>query len=403
MVNESPLVKNRTPVIQRAVNARVMGGNDAGAAYSTLRSLAEKFGLTRADFVAPIKNKLFEGDLFPDTYKHAYDGSPELQAEVRRIVYGLDDLIAAVNSTNYIVANSGDANSVAVQLYHQIRLGINQARLDDNPHYKMTRQLGAPGTNYIDLVNLTVQKLGAYEQQIDQTQFDLPTLNKNEEMGNRIAQFKDQAKQLVDELKSKLAEAQDPAPVIAQVRTFIDQVGEFEHAWDLDKRAEKQGLEDKINTLASHGTASLADHYKVDGGTDDHASVGDAWGPLLACSLYSILALKGKWLGTDDPEVLHRILRKTGQLKEYDDNRVAGKVRYLAGLTPTAVGGINLSTYIGRKKERGEKDSFIVDVAGVAHTFAAVWKNDDYKKVDETGSNGNLGEYGTNEVLWIWQ
>jgi hypothetical protein len=395
---------DNTKVVQRVVKARKMGEYTTSN-HKDIPEICTKFGIKLTDLVEPIKNKLFAGNLFPDSYKNRYDASPELQNEMRKIVSDLSDLVSAANSNIEISANNGDGTAVGDQLYAIIGGSINQARLNRYDHYLITTQLGAnaaSATTYINLLDTLAAKIVAYKKNIDQQKYDQETLATNSRMENRIDTFKDSAKKLKDDLKNALHDGNSPAAIIGQIQQLVNEVDSYEKAWDLDWGIDALGVNDDVDTLSQD--PRVGDHYQEDGGVDDKVSVSDKYLPVMACSLFSILALKGTWLGTDDPKVLHGILRKTGQIKEYDDNKTAAKVRYLAGLKPTPVGGgIKLRDYIQGKKDRGEKDSFIVDAAGIAHTFAAVWKDNDYKKVDETGSNGNLAEYAQNEVLCVWK
>ena len=91
-------------------------------------------------------------------------------------------------------------------------------------------------------------------------------------------------------------------------------------------------------------------------------------------------------------------------MKDYDDDRTAGKIRYLAGLNPTIIGNQNktVRAYLQQKKQ-SDKDNFLLDVEGVAHTFAAVYKGNDYQRVDEASpGGGNFSQYN-NKVLAIWK
>ena len=184
---------------------------------------------------------------------------------------------------------------------------------------------------------------------------------------------------------------------MANARAFVAELGEFEHAWDLDFR--KTDVEADIETLAEN--EATGDFYEEDGGVDDGMSVGDEWSPLLACSLYSILAIKPGWLGANSPQTLHRILRKTLNLKDYDDNKTAATIRKLAGFTPTVKGGVqSVNNYLA---SLDNLKSMILDVDTHAHTFALIWDNDRFKRTDETGSNREIGEYATDKVITVWQ
>ncbi|BBD63575.1 hypothetical protein NIES2109_64500 (plasmid) [Nostoc sp. HK-01] len=247
-------------------------------------------------------------------------------------------------------------------------------------------------------------KLREYKAEIDLNKYDEASRAKNSQMQNRVDKLQAQGIALKQQLDTALqtGQGQDAIDqIITNVRTLTAEVNLLERAWDLDLWVEEKGIDEQLEELAQNPTVSH--HYADDGGEDDGMTVSDKYQNLLACSLFAILAVKGTWLGTDEPAVLHSILRRTGKVKQYDDNKIAAKVRYLAGMTPTVPATkITLAAYLTEKKQKGEKDSFIVDIAGEAHTFAAVWKGDDYKKVDETGSNGNLLQYGTNQVLAVW-
>lgn len=394
-------------IIQRTVKARVMGKSEKATEHSDLDSLCAKFGVEKQSLVAPMKAKLFEGGLFPQVYKDNYDANSLLQEEMKEIVFGADDLVAAANSRSEIVAGQGDATAIVNQLYPMIGAGFTQVRLNGYGNYYATKTLRAQdATIYKDMLSMASGKLAEYEAQIDLEKYDAESRAQNEQMANRIKELKAKAEALKTELGDVLRAGRGQRtidPVIAKVRTLTADIEQFEHAWDLDFELGEQGIDDKVDTLA--GNPLLGDHYEDDGGTDDGMKVKDAYGPLLACTLFSILAVKGTWLGTDDPRVLHSILRKTGKLKDYDDNKVAAKVRYLAGMTPTVVGNKTLKTYLADQKKAGKKDSFIADTEGIAHTFAAVWdeKGKDFVKSDETGSKGDIHEYDANKVLAVWK
>lgn len=389
--------------VQRSVKARVMG-TSRSEAHTGLATLCAQFGITREQLVPVFKTKLFAGPLFPAAYKQNYDANRLLQKEVRDIVLGLDDLVTGAASRSEIVAAKGDPGAVAAQLYGIVGNAITAARLNAYMNYYLMSTLGVQDVGvYAGSLNSVVQRLDAYKAQVDQSAYDPATLARNEQMDNRRAQLRGRTRELQTALDTAVrgGQAQATAATIQRIRTLVADIDEFEKAWDLDFWVDREGIEEKLAGIA-RGTG-LEAFYAPEGGEDDEMQVQDVFKPLLACSLYALLAVKGRWLDTNDPRRLHAILRKTGKLKDYDDNKAAAEVRLLAGLTATVVGNQNLGPYILAKKARGERDSFIADVEGVAHTFAAVWKDNDYKKVDETGSNGNLGEYSRNRVLAVWR
>jgi hypothetical protein len=390
-------------VVQRAVKARVMGASKSQA-HTSLTALCAQFGITREDLVPGFKTKLFAGPLFPAVYKQNYDANKWLQKEVRDIVLGLDDLVAAAVSRSEIVAGKGDGGAVAAQLFGIIGNAITAARLNAHMHYYLITTLGVQDVGiYVGSLNAVVQRLDQYKAQIDPNAYDPATLAKNEQMDNRRAQLRGRSRQLQTDLDTAVrgGQVQATAAAIQQIRTLVADIDEFEKAWDLDFWVDREGIEEKLAGVA-RGT-ELEAFYAPGGGEDDEMAVKDVFKPLLACSLYALLALKGRWLDTNDPRTLHAILRKTGKLKDYDDNQAAAQVRLLAGLNATVVGNQTLGQYILAKKAKGEKESFIADIEGEAHTFAAVWKDNDYKKVDETGSNGSLAKYARNRVLAVWR
>ena len=227
-------------------------------------------------------------------------------------------------------------------------------------------------------------------------------------MQNRLAkldEIKNTAMGLRDELDNEVTAGNDTTAIIARVDTLTGDLDALEHAWDLDWGDTDMDLDTKITNLEQTGGV-WGEHYEDEGGEDDGMSVGDVYSSVLACSLYSILALKPGWLGAGSPEDLHKILRKTGKLKEYDDNQIAAKVRYLAGLNPTQVqGNVLLGNYLQQEGNANRRQSRIFDVTGMAHTFAAVWMGGEFKKVDEATPNGGNfnNNYAQSRVLWVWQ
>ncbi len=389
--------------VQRAVSAK-LDTDQNSAAFTDLKSLCTKFGIQKKDLVAPIKTALFQGALFPASYKSSYDTNPMLQQEISKIVFALDDLVAASTSQVVISAASGDANAVGAQLFAIISAGINAARLNQYEYFKTATTVGVDkAADYIAFIDTAVAKLTAYKQQTSEHDFS----EKSRMMQNRIDHFKEQAPALKKELDDAIAGQQGADvtnPIMVRIKQFVADISALEHAWDLDFLVESRKVEDDIDTLAED--PALGGHYQVGGGVDDGMNVSDVYNPNLACTLFAILAVKPGWLGAAHPSDLHKILRKTGQLKDYDDDRTAAKIRYLAGLKPTMVGDqdIKVGAFLQQKKLENPKQNFLFDAEGIAHTFAAAWKDGDYKKVDEaTPNGGGFGQYINKKVLAIWR
>lgn len=408
------MVGHTNPPIQRSVKAKLTTETESSK-VETLPDLAKYFSLTVPDVVAQVKTLLFQGTLFPDIYKDNYAENTALQGEIRQLIAWR---VEKTTSTTVLDAATGDATEVGRQLHGIISPAINATLLNKNcNHYRNLSALnGEQGADYLPFIELAKQKLAAYTAQ-SKDKYD----EKGMMIKNRIEKFKEIAEGLFTEIKDIVAGKEGATPLdelMPKVRRFVAEITEFENAWDLDFLEGTKKLDSKINKLSSDSTDDdVKDHYKEGGGTDDGESVKDDYGPLLACSLFAILALKPNWLGgngpnTESAKLLHRTLRKTEQLKDYDDNRAAAKVRYLAGLTPTDVSSANqgVVSYLAAKKLAAERsnqtpESFIIDAKDMAHTFAAKWdtESNKYVKVDETGTKGGFGEYASNKVLVIWK
>ncbi|BBD63573.1 hypothetical protein NIES2109_64480 (plasmid) [Nostoc sp. HK-01] len=145
-------------MVQRAIKARVMGQQKTNE-HANLASLYKEFGIAEDSFVVAMKQKLFEGNLFPDAYKASYDGNGFLQTEMKKIVSDLNDLVGAANSRIEITANQKDTSAVAEQLFAIIGPSINQARLNRYPHYNTVRMLGTgDATVYNNFLRLCCMK-----------------------------------------------------------------------------------------------------------------------------------------------------------------------------------------------------------------------------------------------------
>jgi len=399
------IARERASGVQRALNAKLTTEQNA-TAFDDLGHICQKFGIKKKDLVTPVKDALFQGALFPDTYKNRYDASPELQTEMAKIVNGLDGLIAASNSQTVINAAANDANAVGTQLVAALGGAINAAFLNGFGHYKTLNTLGQDSAGaYVNFLDVSIAKFTEYTNQTKKSDAEFDYSEKADTVRNRLDVFSKQAKALKTELNNAINQQQSTDAIIARIKTFTTEIAAFENAWDLDFLIGKRKIDDKIGELARD--QRLGGHYEVGGGTEDDMSVKEAYNPNLACTLFAILALKPGWLGAEHPRDLHSILRKTGQLKDYDDDRTAGKLRYLAGLTPTIVGDQNkrLGEFLQQRKQANQKDSFIVDAEDLAHTFAVVWKSDKFVRVDEASppDGGGFGAYLQKKVLAIWK
>jgi hypothetical protein len=390
--------------LQRAVNIRVMGQSKTTAA-NDINTLCTTTGITVDQLAAEIKTKLFAGVLFPDFYKQRYDQNADLQAEMKQITADLDDLVAGNVTQNVIVASSGDANAVAAQLFPLVSPSINAMRLNQYPHYKTATTLGnVPGTSYLTFLETITQKLAEYQSQFGEYDYD----ESAENMRYRIDKFTEYSDGLKQELDTAINANQGPnvtGPIIQRIEAFMAEIATFEKAWDLDFFEEARDLENVVETNLAQNEA-LGTKYQIGGGVDDGESVGDDFRGLLACSLHAILAVKPGWLGAATPRALHDILRKTGKLKDYDEDRTAAKIRYLAGMTPVNVAAQNkhVSTFLNEEALKRNPKSYIIDAADVAHTFAAKWDGARYLKVDEQTPNGNpnFGQYANKKALTVW-
>jgi hypothetical protein len=390
--------------IQRAVSIRLMGQTKTTTA-NDIDTLCTATGITVDQLAAEFKTKLFAGALFPAPYKQSYDQNEDLQAEMKQITADLDDLVAANVSNSVIVASSGDANAVAAQLFPLVSPSINAVRLNRYTHYKTATTLGnVPGTSYLTFLETIKQKLTEYQSQFGEYDYD----ESAQKMRHRITKYTEYSDSLKQALDTAINANQGPnvtGPIIQRIEAFMAEISTFEKAWDLDFFEEAGDLESVVETNLAQNEA-LGDKYKKGGGVDDGESVGDRFRALLACSLHAILAVKPGWLGAETPSDLHEILRKTGKLKDYDEDRTAAKIRYLAGMTPVNVAGQNkhVSTFLAEEAEKKNPKSYIIDAAGVAHTFAAKWDGAKYLKVDEQtpGGNPSFGQYANKKALTVW-
>lgn len=382
--------------IQRSVNMRLSGQQDTQQ-YNNLAGLCKAAGIKKAALLIPMKTRLLEGNHFSAEYKANFDAHEFLQLELKNIIYGLDSLIPGANSSAVIVTNTGNAQAVANQLYSILAPKITQEWLKRYPHVKTSITLGNYYTDFLQFNTLFSGKQEEYTK--------LLSSKDSKRFQHRLDRFTEKAEPLKIRIENALAQDDVPDSLMNEVVTFMTEFHQFELAWDLDFQEGEDKLEDKVdNELASN--ESLGDKYQIGGGTDDEVNVGDEYRSLLACTFYAILTVKPGWLGAETPQELHSILRKTGKLKAYDDDRVAAKIRYLAGLTPTMIGSQNKTVKAflkGEASKRGEKKNYIIDAEGIAHTFAAKWDGEKYVKVDEqTPAGGAFGKFENKKALTAW-
>ena len=397
-------------VAQRAIKSRKIGNPDA-VDLNSLAAIAGEYNITMAALGRSIKNKLFEGDKFSAAYQTAFDDRAEgMRQEMNDIVMGLNDLIAASNSNEHINANANEADVVGAQVVGILRDDINNAYLNAFTNYNIIHNLGddEAATSYTHMIETIVTRANNYQAQIHEDQFDPASRKTNERMQNRLdklATIRANALALRGNLDAAVTAGQDTDALMGQVTELTGALDDLENAWDLDWSDQDMDLNAKITTLGE--TAGIwGENYQDDGGEDDGMNVGDEYNSHLACSLYALLELKPNWLGAANPRALHGILRKTEGLQEYDDNQIAAKVRYLAGLSPTRVPDeMTLSAYLQQEADAGRTQSRIFDVTGMAHTFAASWQGGQFRKVDEATPNGGAfsNDYNQSTVLWVWE
>jgi len=392
--------------IQRQLSAK-LDTDKANTDVQDVKSLGDLFDINPPELMTAVKTALFAGDLFPDLYKTQYDANSALQTEFRNII---NTKIKASKSKTVINTTSGNTAEVARQLLEIISPSITTEYLNKFQHFLTISALGDDeGQAYATFIETVSAKLTSYKSQIGAHDYGEAA----QTMRNRVDKLTTDATVLLTRIKTAVTKEESVEVIngiVADMNKFRAELATVEKAWDLHFLEEERGLEDKVETDLAQNE-DLGDKYKKGGGTDDGMSVGDKYTSVMACSLYAVLTVKPGWLGAAGPEDLHNILRKTGALREYDDDRVAAKIRYLAGLTPTMVGGENktVSEYLAAKKEAADKarkpaDNIIIDAEGIAHTFAAKWNNGNFVKIDEaTPNGGNFSEYKSKRVLTVWK
>jgi hypothetical protein len=192
------MIKGDNKRIQRVISTKLDTEQNT-TTVNDLKSLCSKFGIEKKDLIAPIKTALFQGALFPALYKTNHDQNKGLQGEMQKIVFGLDDLIAASASQTVITAPSGDANAVATQLFAIIGPSITAARLNQFEYFRNTTTLGqVQGTNYMAFLNIIVPTLAGYNAKIPKYGYS----EEDNKMRNRVTQFTERAKSLLAKLNT---------------------------------------------------------------------------------------------------------------------------------------------------------------------------------------------------------
>ncbi len=389
----SPAAGRDAPVqgraVQRAVKARKLGTQDFKS-FSTLAALFQLFeidGAGQQAFALEMKTRMFATNVFPASYKAKYDDTPEIEQEVLRLAVDLDGLIAGAGSSNVVSVTQGKGDELASQLFAIVGAGITapyvQARC---PHFAIAQGVGGQGaTDYLTFVKTTRAKLAEYEQAIDHGKYDQKTLDDNARMEHRIEDLKQRAAELEGELKTVLTQHGNPNAVIAKLNRFRTDLAIIEKAMDLEHAVGKRDVQDKLEEISNDQTPH---NSYADGGTDDGVSVGEGYENNKACSLFALLALVPGFMGAQNPEQLHHILRRTKKLQNYDQDAIVAQIRFAAGLKPTMQGGRRLDDFIQKEiLDKGDgRPSFIADPSGEAHTFAAVWKDGAYRPRDNAAN-----------------
>lgn len=409
-VGSRPASSEVAPV-QRVVKAKKTG-EDATEDRASFVEVSKYFGVDRYALLSAVAAKFFATDLFPDTYVASHATNAELKGELFNMA---NTLIEDSASATVVQAAAGNVQEVATALWTVIAPAVDAPFLNRFPNFKAMQGLGTEdATSFAGFLNLAAARLRVYMGQIDENKYDPASLKQNAVAKAKIKELRGRVLRLRKDLGTAHENGSDTGGLMTEVKQLVAEIGRFEKAWELDARAVVEKVDAEVATLGANTTAAtsagvdnIGSHYVEDGGTDDGMEVTDAWSSVLGCTLYSILALKGSWLGTDSPEELHHILRKSKKLAVYDENAIAAKVRLLAGMKATAVGGgLKVKDYIARETAAAKDktpESVIMDTAGVAHTFAAVWDGAKFVRADETTSSGGFGTYDNNEILWIWK
>jgi len=384
--------------IQRTISAKLTT-TETSTPIDDVKSLSEIYGITAPDLLAAIKTTLFAGELFPATYQARYEGSATIKNEFRSMI---NAKIKASKSKTVIDTTTTNTAEVARQLLAIINDGINPTYLNKFPHFLMISELGDDeGQTYTTFIETVSGKLTAYKSKFGEHDYSEKAML----MRNRIDKLTEKATALLGGLKVAVT-AEEPnveaiTKLVDEIETFRAEIGQYEHAWDLDLQQASVVVDSKLTT-----TVALGDDYKPSPEDYVGPAVGDGYNANLACTLYAILTLRPGWLGAEKPEQLHNILRKTENLKVYDEGDVLAKIRYLAKIEPTILAGQNKSvnTLLSERKIADKKNNIIIDAKDASHTFAAKWDGAKFVKIDnETSGGGAFGDYGTKTVQTFWE
>lgn len=141
---------------------------------------------------------------------------------------------------------------------------------------------------------------------------------------------------------------------------------------------------------------------------DDGLSVGEEYSQGLACTLFALLAVKGSYLGASTPEELHKIFQAIDKFKAYDEDANVGLIRIQAGLNySTLYSGKTVQQMVDGLEESDRNKKFIIDLDGVAHTFALKYV-DGWKRFDNGSNQGyktgaEIGGYASKKISVTWQ
>ena len=374
--------------IQRAVKAQQIGATEV-VDCNSLASLAKLFALDGAgklEFATQMATHLWSTRIFPAPYQAQFASNGAVKAEIGELINGLGDLIKASSSPTIISVAANDGRRLADQLFGIIGGSINAEYVKEKcPHYRML-SLGLGGdsaTSYLTFVKTKRAKLREYRRLSDQKH------GKDRKLTYQIDALETRATELEAMLSEALAQAKETGSIIAKMNDFRDQIAQIEAAIDLDYQAGTPEVAKQLKDLQTN--RSEHNKYTVDGGVSDGVDLRDTYETSKACSLFSLLAVVPGFMGAQDAPTLHAILRKTKTLREYDEDAVAARIRFTAGLKPT-MQGRPLGEILDEIVQGRTRPSFIADPAGEAHVFSVVWDGETYHPKDngETASTTDL-------------
>ena len=166
----------------------------------------------------------------------------------------------------------------------------------------------------------------------------------------------------------------------------------------------KDSIKKELRDYLLYKMISLAEVTWESQDADDGRSVEDEWHSELACTLYALLKIRPYFWGAKDPKELHEILRRRDETKQYDDETVCAKIRFVAGLIPK-VYNKTLRTFLDSHSKDENDVMFIIDLEGQAHTFVLQKIEGKWKKFDNEspgGSDISVSNYNIN-VIRYWQ